>query len=49
MMWRLILAASAIMMVAPSWSSNWWGLALLAPVAVQQLLARGKQAPIPAE
>ena len=48
MIWRLILAASAIMMVAPSWSSNWWGLALLAPVAVQQFLARGKQAPIPA-
>ncbi len=49
MMWRFILAASAIMMVAPSWSSNWWGLALLAPVAVQQFLARGKQAPISAE
>ena len=46
--WRLILAASAIMMVAPSWSSNWWGLALLAPVAVQQFLARSKQTPVSA-
>ena len=48
MIWRLILAASAIMMVAPSWSSNWCGLALLTPVAVQQFLARAKQAPISA-
>ena len=48
MFWRLLLAGSAIMMVAPGWSSNWWGLAILSPVAVQQFLARRKHTPISA-
>lgn len=42
MFWRLLLAAAAIMMVAPSWASNWYGLILLGPVAAQQFLALRK-------
>jgi TRAP transporter 4TM/12TM fusion protein len=38
MMWRLILAFAAIMMVAPSMESNWIGLAVLTPVAIQQYM-----------
>lgn len=45
MFWRLLLAAAAIMMVAPSPESNWIGLAILAPVAAQQLWARRRAAP----
>ena len=38
MMWRLVLAFGAIMMVAPSMESNWIGLAVLLPVAIQQYM-----------
>ncbi len=47
MVWRLLLAVSAVLFVAPSWESNWIGAALLLPVAAQQLLAR-RQAARPA-
>jgi len=45
MFWRLLLAAAAIMMVAPGAQSNWIGLALLAPVALQQYRARRDRPP----
>jgi hypothetical protein len=38
MMWRLVLAFGAIMMVAPSMESNWIGLAVQLPVAIQQYM-----------
>ncbi|MEQ9121986.1 MAG: TRAP transporter large permease subunit, partial [Alphaproteobacteria bacterium] len=41
---RLLLAISAVMMVAPSAQSNWIGLALLVPVVIQQVLARRREA-----
>lgn len=40
--WRWLLAAAAILLVAPGWTSNWIGLGLLAPVALQQYLAHGR-------
>ena len=43
MLWRLLLAAASIMMVAPGWDSNWIGLALVAPVAAQQAFSRRRQ------
>jgi len=38
-LWRLLLAAAALMFVAPGMQSNWIGLLLLAPVAAQQYFA----------
>lgn len=36
MLWRWLLAIASILMVAPGAESNWYGLAVLAPVALQQ-------------
>lgn len=43
MFWRFVLAGASLMMVAPGWESNWIGLAIVAPVAVQQFLARQRE------